>query len=62
MYILAHAIANAGSTNSTDIRDALAQTTDLETVLGKFSFDAVGDSVYDPIILSVENGKFEIFD
>ncbi len=62
VYILAHAIANAGSTNSTDIRDALAQTKDLETVLGKFSFDAVGDSVYDPIILSVENGKFEIFD
>ena len=62
VYILAHAIANAGSTNSTDIRDALAQTKDLETVLGKFSFDAVGDSVYDPIILSVENGKFELFD
>ena len=62
VYILAHAIANAGSTDSTDIRYELAQTKDLETVLGKFSFDAVGDSVYDPIILRVEHGKFEIFD
>lgn len=62
VYILAHAIASAGSTDSTAIRDALAQTKDLETVLGKFSFDAVGDSVYDPIILRVENGKFKIFD
>ena len=61
-YILAHAIADAGSTDSTAIRDALAQTKDLDTVLGKFSFDAVGDAVYDPTILIVKNGQFEVFE
>ena len=62
VYILAHAIANAGATDSTAIRDALAQTKELDTVLGKFSFDAVGDAVYDPTVLIVENGKFEVFE
>lgn len=62
VYILAHAIANAGSTDSAAIRDALAQTKELDTVLGKFSFDAVGDAVYIPTILIVENGKFEVFE
>ncbi len=62
MYILAHAIAEAGSTDSTAIRDALARTKDLDTVLGKFSFDAVGDAVYDPTILIVKNGQFEVFE
>ena len=60
--ILAEAVKRAQSTDSVAIRDALAGIRDLDTVLGKFSFDAVGDSVYDPIILSVENGRFEIFD
>ncbi len=62
VYILAHAIANAGSTDSTAIRDALAQTTELDTVLGKFSFNEVGDAVYDPIVLIVKGGKFEVFE
>ena len=62
MYILAHAIAEAGSTDSTAIRDALARTKDLDTVLGKFSFDAVGDAVYDPIVLIVRDGRFEVFE
>ena len=62
VYILAHAIASAGSTDSTAIRDALAQTKDLDTVLGKFSFNEVGDAVYDPIVLIVENGELKIFE
>ena len=40
----------------------MAGIRDLDTVLGKFSFDAVGDSVYNPIILFVENSKFETFE
>ena len=62
LYILAEAIANAQSTDSTAIRDAMANITDFDTVLGKFSFDAVGDAVYDLMILTVENGKFEAFE
>ena len=62
VYILAKAIANAQSTDATAIRDALANITDLDTVLGKFSFDAIGDTVYDPIVLIVKNGELQIFE
>ena len=62
VYILAKAIADAQSTDSTAIRDALTNITDFDTILGKFSFNAVGDAVYDPIVLIVENGEFQIFE
>ena len=61
VYILAEAIANAQSTDSTAIRDAMANLSDLDTVLGKFSFNEVGDTVYDPIMLIVKNGEFHSF-
>jgi ABC-type branched-subunit amino acid transport system substrate-binding protein len=56
------AIAKAQSVNASAIRDTLAKTTDLDTVLGKFSFDPDGEAVYDPIVLTVKNGVFEIFE
>ena len=62
LHILAEAIANAQSTDSTAIRDAMANITDFDTVFGKFSFDAVGDAVYDPKVLIVVNGQLEIFE
>ena len=62
VYLLAKAIANAQSADATAIRDALADTTDFDTILGKFSFDAVGDAVYDPVVLIVKNGEFQIFE
>ena len=49
------------STSAQDIRDALAMVQDLDTVLGKFSFDANGNAVYDPIVLIVRDGNFEKF-
>ena len=61
VYILAKAIADAQSTDSTAIRDAMANITDFDTVFGAFSFDDVGDAIYDPKILIVVNGKLEIF-
>ena len=61
VYILANAISNAQSMESPAIRDALASTKNVDTVLGKFSFDDVGDAVYNPVILIVKNGKFEEF-
>lgn len=30
--------------------------------LGTFPFDATGDPVYDPVVLIVKNGKFEVFE
>ena len=62
VYILAKAIADAQSTDATAIRDALGNITDLDTVLGRFSFDNVGDAVYDPAVLIVENGGFKVFE
>ena len=62
VYIVAAAIAEAQSTDPTAIRDALANTKDFDTVLGAFSFNAVGDAVYDPIVQIVENGEFKIFE
>ena len=62
VYVLAKAIADAQSVDATAIRDALANITDLDTVLGKFSFDTVGDAVYDPVALIVQNGELQIFE
>ncbi len=66
LNILAAAIGQAyATTHSIDaaaIRDALAHTMDVPTVLGNFSFGADGDAVYDPNILLVENGAFVAFE
>ena len=62
VHIVAAAIAAAQSTDPTAIRDALANTKDFDTVLGAFSFNDVGDAVYDPIVQIVENGEFKIFE
>ena len=62
LRILAAAIAEAHSADAMAIRDALANTMDFPTVLGNFSFDEVGDAVYDPIVLTVENGELVAFE
>ena len=62
LYILAEAIANAQSTDATAIRDALANIENFDTVLGEFSFNALGDAVYGLMVLTVQNGNFEVFE
>ena len=62
LYILANAIANAQSTDSAAIRDALAQTMDFPTILGKFSFDPNGEAVYEPVVLIVKDGALQVFE
>ena len=62
LYILADAIARAGATDSTAIRDALAQTMDFPTILGNFSFDPNGEAIYDPIVLIVKDGALQAFE
>ena len=62
VYILAEAIKNAQSTDSTAIRDALADIKDLDTILGKFSFNADGDAVYAPRVLIVKDGTLQPFE
>ena len=62
VYILAKAISDAQSTDSMAIRDALANITDFDTILGKFSFNAIGDAVYDLVVLIVKNGELQVFE
>ena len=61
LYILAEGITNVPSTDATAIRDALATIKNFDTILGQFSFNAVGDAVYDLMVLTVQNGNFEVF-
>ena len=65
LNVLANAIKIAQSTDPTIIRDALAQTTDFPTILGKlgkFSFNPDGDALYDQIIKVVKDGKLQFFE
>ena len=65
LHILAAAISNAGSTDATAIRDALAQTMGFDTVLGvsgQFSFDPNGEASYDAIVAEVRDGEIVTFE
>lgn len=62
LYIIVEAISRAGSTDSGAIRDAMAGTRDLDTVLGSFSFDDSGDAAYDPVVLIVRDGELAVFE
>lgn len=61
-HILAEAIKNAPSADSVSIRDALANISDFDTILGKFSFNADGDAVYAPGVLIVKDGMLQPFE
>lgn len=62
LYILAEAIANAKTTDATAIRDALSNINDFDTILGKFSFNADGDAIYNPGVLIVKEGALQYFE
>ena len=65
LYVLANAMKTAQSTDSTAIRDALAQTTDFPTILGKFgnyTFNPDGDALYDQILMIVKDGELQFFE
>ena len=65
LHILANAIMNAQSTDAAAIRDALAMTMDLDTILGKFSFDENGEAMYDRVrervVHIVKDGQLQPF-
>ncbi|MDE0298559.1 MAG: ABC transporter substrate-binding protein [Candidatus Poribacteria bacterium] len=61
VHILDEAIDNAETKDSVGIRDALANISNLDTILGQFSFSEVGDGAYDPTVLIVNDGKLEVF-
>jgi branched-chain amino acid transport system substrate-binding protein len=60
VFIAYEALKKAGSDHKA-IRDALAQTKDFDTVLGKFSFTAGRDAEHTPVVQVVKGGKFAVF-
>ncbi|TLS36199.1 ABC transporter substrate-binding protein [Pseudalkalibacillus caeni] len=62
MYLLANAIEKAGSDDRDAIRDALAETEGFEGILGEMSFDEEGDIVMEPTVLTIKEGKFQLFE
>jgi branched-chain amino acid transport system substrate-binding protein len=60
-WTAALAIKNAGSVDHAAVRDALAKIKDFASPLGSYSFDANRDPVHAPVVLTVKDGKFEVF-
>jgi len=61
VHVFAEALKNAENTDAQSIKDALARLQDLDTILGKFSFNVDGDGVYEPNILIVRDGSLQLF-
>ena len=62
VHILAKAMEEARPSDPGAIAAALAGMRGLDTILGEFSFNAEGDAVYDPVVLIVRDGEFELFE
>lgn len=63
LYIYKEALKKAGNGEDRDaFREALAATKDLEGILGKVSFNEVGDVVMDVTVLEIKDGKFVEFE
>ena len=62
-YLIAYdAMKRAGTDDSVKIREAIANTKDLECVTGKTNFDKNGDPIKSAIIKTVTSGKFKFVD
>ena len=62
LYIMAEGLKNAGKADRDALRDAIAEIKDLEGILGKFSFDKDGDIVMEPTVVTIKDGKFQLFE
>lgn len=62
LYIYAEALKNAGEADRDAFRDALAEIKGFEGILGKFSFDKEGDVEMTPTVITIKNGKFQLFE
>ena len=58
-FVLADAIARAGSTEPKQIRDALAATKDFPAVTGNITMDANRNPTKSAVILTVKNGQYQ---
>jgi branched-chain amino acid transport system substrate-binding protein len=58
VWLLVDALKRGGSTNSTALRDALAETKDFAGVTGTIAFDQDRNPKKPGVILRVQDGKF----
>ncbi len=59
--MLVHAIEQAGSVSGDKVRDALAQTKDLEGISGKTTLDKNRNAQKAAVVLKIENAQFKFF-
>ncbi|MGE0228178.1 MAG: ABC transporter substrate-binding protein [Dehalococcoidia bacterium] len=57
VYLLVDALKRAGSTDPDRLRDALAATSGLDSVLGTLSIKPSGDATFPPVFQMFSNGK-----
>lgn len=62
LYLYAEALKNAGEADRDALRDALAEIKGFEGVLGNFSFDKDGDVKMTPTVITIKDGKFQLFE
>jgi branched-chain amino acid transport system substrate-binding protein len=62
VYIMAEALKKANSTEKPALRNALAATKDLDTVLGTFSFSDKRDAVHPAVVQIIKDGKFTVLE
>lgn len=62
LYIYAEALKNAGEADRDAFRDALAEINGFEGILGAFSFDEEGDVEMTPTVITIKDGKFQLFE
>lgn len=62
LYLYAEALKNAGEADRDALRDALAKIKGFKGVLGEFSFDKDGDVKMTPTVITIKDGKFQLFE
>lgn len=60
MQVLEEALVTASDFRAESIKSALAGIRNLDTIFGSFSFNDVGDAVYNPIVVEIRDNEFEI--
>ena len=62
MYMLFHALQQAGRVDREAVRNALASITDFEGVTGSMRFEGTGDPIKSAVIIQIKDGQFTYFD
>jgi len=61
VYILANALKSLSPVSREALRNSMANITNLETILGKFSFDQNRNPLHPPVVQELTDGQFILF-